>query len=277
METEELELETPEKTAEETTSPPPEVEEGAEEQTQETKEGDDATQAETKEELSERIEKRIAQLNARIGAEGRKAERLRQENEELRKAKETPEITERPRRDDFETDEQYEDAYFDYRSQREAKTRQDEATRQVNAEAQRTYEKRIDEGLEKYAELGREDEFNTAIYKMEMSPNLIIAVQEGEMPVEVAMHLYENPDVLAKLQPLSERAAIRAIAKLETELTGTSKGDKPTKKTKTDAPSATETVGSGTPPKKRELNELNAEEFADRRNKEDQARADRGE
>jgi hypothetical protein len=273
-------METPEEvhetSAEESTSPPPEVEEGAvEESGTPAPKGDDATpSAETREELSEKVERRIAQLNARIGAGERAQERLRQENEELRKGNEKPpETTARPRRDDFESEEQYEDKLHDYWRRQDDKKRKADEEKRAKDQAQRDWEERMRPGYEKYEDFAE-------VYQMPLSQQMAEAIQATDAPVEIAYHLHQNRDVLQKLMNMTPAKAAREIHKLETQLTGGAPkptGGAPPKKIITKAPPATHTVGYGSPPEKKKLESMTAKEFMDHRNREEQGRVDRGE
>lgn len=154
------------------------------------------------------------QLEERLAAlEGKKPEPVR---EELKA----------PKREDFKTDEEFEEARFDYRYQvRRAKEAQDEAQKQ-NAKAQKELEEHQKEMVAQYTaakdEIKEEyqdwDDVLAQFGDLAVSQTVYMTILSLEEGPRVSYYLAKHPDTLKKLNGMFPDAAMKEVVRLHDRL-----------------------------------------------------------
>jgi hypothetical protein len=182
----------------------------------------------TEQEVNEKVQRRIARESRKFQAE---AAALRQENEALKAPKpaETkPESA--PKREDFNSYEDYVDARADWRADQKVAARMEEfegKTKKQNddaarARAGREFEARvdgvIDTGRKNFADF--DHVINEAVEDGHLPRRgpLYEAIVDSEVGDKLAYHLAKNPAEAERIQGLSVYAQLRELGKLEDRL-----------------------------------------------------------
>jgi len=131
----------------------------------------------------------------------------------------------RPARIDFDTEEEYEDALFDFRSQKQAPvaetspvpaTQEPPKVNYLPDDVQENWDNQLDAANEKY------EDFNDVMESIKpetMTDTMANAIFESDTGGEVAYFLGKNPREADRISRLSVTAQIRAIDKLGGEFT----------------------------------------------------------
>lgn len=122
----------------------------------------------------------------------------------------------RPLRVNFETEEDYEDALWDFRSPKSEVTKPEPVSTPepkqdiVSSEVRESWNEQMDNGYEKY------DDFEEVIYNKQlvMTDPMTFAVMESEVGGDIAYFLGKNPREAERISQLSQPAQIRAIDKI---------------------------------------------------------------
>lgn len=192
-------------------------------------EADDAGKQERKPKpVQPRINELVAERNEAQElalSEAQRAEELRREVDDLRKKIEvlqTPaqpmEVKERPQRETFATQEEYEDAVTDWKVEKRLAERE-----------QQEREARIKAAREQLANnwKTRQDVFRAEATdydealngsEVDMPQYMLDAIMESDAGPTVAYHLAKNQDVARKLVGMTPTAALRELGKLEDRL-----------------------------------------------------------
>lgn len=221
----------------------------------------------TQAELDEIVEKRLNRERRKL----EKFERQREVEDAVRADRERrtppPATDAAPKREDFETLEDYLEAKADYKveqklaeadEKREEKEREREAQRSA-ADRRRTWDERASKAAEKYEDF---DEVVRA-RDLQITPPMAEAIAESELGTEVAYYLGKNPEEAERISKLGPIAQIREIGRLEARF------DKEPEKPVSRAAKPVEPVGSGKG-SDGGIHEpgLSTEEFVRRRNRE---------
>jgi hypothetical protein len=198
------------------------------------------------------------QYNTRILAEKR-AQELERELNRLKvqpTQTEKPAENEKPKRENFETDDAFRDALVDWQVDQKLKAKEAEAAQQREAERQALIVEQARSRIAKALDLVPDYAEVTGRVDLEVPPVIAGYMQESEMFAELGYHLAKHPDVLEKLQKMPPAKALVEIGKIESKLEpfGTasstpkaSNGDTPSPKTGSDPSTDTGTAIGSTP------------------------------
>lgn len=208
----------------------------------------------TEEEMKDRIERATAKASA-------KAERraLRQANEILmqtvgRQSQTNQQPTEdaRPNRQQFASEEAYEDAVYDWRRSRDDRAQQSKAQedqhRSNGARAEKIYS-----GVEKLTGMDRDDIDEAVI---NFTPVIAQTLMESEISEKLMAHLITHQEELQRIKALSPARQAAEIGKLETRLANVAKPPR--------TPAPIEPVGGGQSPTK-SLSNMSPQEYYEAR------------
>lgn len=182
------------------------------EETQETKPDAKDTNAEPG---KSRAKKRIRQLT-------RTARTLEQENRQLRERLDSieeripkPEAPQRPDRESFETQSEYEDAVFDWRESRKAEETPAAEAPKFTEEQQAV----VDEFESKLEAAGIDDDLIDSILFTDWStPEIAEFCRFSEKGAQIAEHLYNDPNTVKRIAQMSPLMAVRELEKVEANL-----------------------------------------------------------
>jgi len=204
------------------------------------------------------------QYNQRRLAEQR-AENLERQLEELRKqqptkAAEPPKELIRPRKEDFETQEAYEDALLAHgRALDRAEREREQAEEAARKEQERRAEviKAATERLQKAAELVPDFQEVTEAADLKVPGHIAGYMQESELFAELGYHFAKHPEAMERLAKLSPAKALVEVGKIESTLKPFSKdgaatssekasnGHEPSSKTESASQTAANGKGAG--------------------------------
>jgi hypothetical protein len=136
-----------------------------------------------------------------------------------------PELPKAPRREDFKTDAEYDDALFDYRYQmRRAKEEQDTARKRMEQTRQQT-EAQLKKNFENYqsqvaAFKEEHDDWDEVVNQSDIPihESVYLAVQEQENGAQVTYYLGKHPDFARRLSAMSPLSAVMEIGRLAERL-----------------------------------------------------------
>lgn len=192
------------------------------------------------------VQKRLDELTKKRREAEREAEYWRnkaQGDEKKTTDSETPPKG-RPKEEDFDTYEQYEDALVDHRiSQRETQSAKEKA-KAASETATQTKQEALGAALDKGASLY--DDFEAVVQSPDliMTEAMVDAAMEGPDPQDVFYHLANNKEEAARIAELTPIAAAREIGKIELRLSEGKKAPKaPEPKRVTKAPEPIKPIG----------------------------------
>jgi hypothetical protein len=178
-----------------------------------------------------------AQYNERQMAEQR-AEELARENAELKaKLKPAPVVEEvkPPKREDFKTDEEFEDAKVDYRVDQRLKAKAIEDAERAREQRQQEIIAQAAARVERAIELVPDFKDVTGEIS-DIIPDVVAGyMQRSPMFAEIAYHLAKHPDVITRLQSLAPDEQLVEIGEIKSKLqpfapaAKVEDGDKPSK------------------------------------------------
>lgn len=202
-----------------------------------------------------------AQYNSARLAEQR-AENLARQLEEL-KAQQQPtkqvEVTKKPERANFKTDDEYQDALVDFRVKetlaKEKKEAEELAAQQQQAEITKTAEQR----LRKAAELVPDFVEKTENTELRIPGHIAGYMRESELFAELGYHFADHPEVVERLTKMSPAKALVEVGKIESTLQpfasrsaagadGKANGQKPSHSETESAKTTTAASGNGADP-----------------------------
>jgi hypothetical protein len=194
------------------------------------------------------------------------ADMLREENERLKGATQTNATNTRPSRNQFNTDEDFNNAVMDWVENKTARV-----TAQATAEAQRVHEEKEVSSTWK----AREDELrkNHSDYDDVISdasdvvipPVAVDAILSSEHGPELRYYLAQNPDTAEKLNHMVPIAAIREICKIEARFEAEKTVAKPPVKTSA-APDPIKPIGGRGSAEQKDVNKMTPTEYMAWRN-----------
>lgn len=188
-----------------------------------------------------------------------KAARLEKENRELKKQKAQPKTSPRPKIENFETQEEYEDALWDWKEEQKGSPKKEKPNNEDEelAEVLMTFEDRKLELLEEDPNFGK---------KAYIPQALIPFVANSDALKEMALHWGENQDEALGLLGKTEREVAIEIGRLEARLLSSRKKKKVKPKTDSKAPVSTKPIGSRHTPEVDE-ERLSDEDWIEKRQK----------
>lgn len=138
---------------------------------------------------------------------------------ELQNAKPAPQETGQPKRENFETEQAYQDALIDYRVDQKFKAKQAEdaklAQQAREAEILATAKARIDRAIE----LQPDFKEVTGSVDLEVPTHIAGYMQESELFGEIAYHFAKHPAELDRLAKLTPARSLVELGKIESKLT----------------------------------------------------------
>lgn len=178
------------------------------------------------------IEKATSELNRKLEEANARLAALEGKKPGAEKTEPAIEAPKQPKREDFKSDAEFEDALFDYRyklrrakEDAEAQTKAVQERLKANAEAYR----------DNISEFKEENSISDADWKkavdqpIPIHPGVYVAIMELENGAAVTYYLGTHPDFVKKLAELSEPSAVMEIGRLSAKLTRRAEptGDKP--------------------------------------------------
>lgn len=175
------------------------------------------------------VEKHRKGLEAAVMAERRKRQELEARLAQLEQPKQPePKSLERPKRDAYASQEEYEDALLEYgdkrRDHRDRETRQQEEQRKHAETMQRTVDEVVTKGQQKYADFDAVINSGLGPY---LSPVMHQALLESEQAHEVAYWLGKNPAEAARVSQLPPPRMLIELGRIETKLSAAPVPPKP--------------------------------------------------
>lgn len=225
------------------------VEQGASDEHNDTVDADNAESEEDSQEDDEPkgVSKRIGKLTA-------KYKTVQEENEKLRKqleGKSTVGDSDRPNKDDFASQEDYEDALIDYRAEKRA------AQKYQVAEAQSFVKK-----AEIVKEIGAEkyEDYNDVVLNSKhdifYNKEFVNAIIDSDSAADVAYHLAKNPTEADRLMLMPRHRALAELGKLEARLSTSQK-----RKSKAPEPLGSLKTSSSPGKQTKKPDDMNLEEY----------------
>jgi hypothetical protein len=130
-----------------------------------------------------------------------------------------------PKREDFKTDAEYDDALFDYRYQMRRSNEQKEEQKKAFEKAQKDYQARLEQNFKNYqsqvaAFKEEHDDWDEVVNQTDIPihESVYLAVQEQENGAQVTYYLGKHPDYARRLAELSPLSAVMEIGKLAERL-----------------------------------------------------------
>ena len=207
------------------------IEDSQEVEQPEQVEGEESTQEEKKQTKSQNAKQRLRRkLREEAQARQQAEEANRQLMEKINAIEEKVNNVanpppKRPSRVEYESDEEYEDALFEWRDSKLPRqepqpkptqpTEQPEELPEVDPEVLRNWQHQVDKASEKYDDF---EDYLTSIPPQSMTEAMTLAIMENEEAGEVAYFLGKNHKEAARIANLNIAAQIREIDKLSQTL-----------------------------------------------------------
>jgi len=173
------------------------------------------------------VQKRIDDLTREKYDERRRAELAEQKLEELKKQSvATPAQADKPKLDNFDTIEEFNEALFDWKIAERENATKAEANLRGQADSSATHQATVEASVDYLLKVGADKypDFQAVAGKVPpsvMSDAMLIALGEIGSGADVAYYLGKNPAEAATLVNLSPVQLGRAIAKIESNLVDT--------------------------------------------------------
>lgn len=176
----------------------------------------------------------------------RRAENLERQLAELQSKQQPAKVEEpkEPKREDFATDKEYEDARIDWRAEQKFRQKQAEAAAQKEQERQAEVVRAATERLQKAADLVPDFQEVTEAADLRVPAHIASYMQESDMFAELGYHFAKHPEAMERLAKLSPARALVEVGKIESTLQPFAKssadakvnGHEPSSKTESAAP-----------------------------------------
>jgi hypothetical protein len=189
-------------------------------------------------------EKRIAQLTRQRRAAEDRANRLERELAELRQGKPEAKAPVKPKPEDFEDYDQFEEAVEKYREELIDWKVEQRLARQAEQARAGEQQKSIAAAWQQQAETAREkhDDFDEVLEanEQELPAHVMQTILESEVGAELAYYLGTHPDELTAIADMSPLKAVKALGVIETQLSTANRRPNTSK-----APAPVRPVGGG--------------------------------
>lgn len=159
-----------------------------------------------------RTSRRIRQLKRKAEEAEARAARVEQKLEEVMKRL-GPVEDPRPNRIDFDSEEEYEDALFDWRDNQKAPKQQEE-----KQEVDPTIQETLDSFEAELEELDEDAAYVVMEEDWPCSKDMTDYIMSSEIRAQLAYHLATHQDIAGKIAKMSPILAARELAKVEGEL-----------------------------------------------------------
>lgn len=149
-----------------------------------------------------------------------RAENLERQLAELSKQQQPTKVEEpkEPKREDFATDKEYEDARIDWRAEQKFRQKQAEAAAQKEQERQNELIQAARNRLQKASELVPDFQEVTEAADLRVPGHIAGYMQESELFAELGYHFAKHPDIMERLAKLSPAKALVEVGKIESTL-----------------------------------------------------------
>lgn len=175
----------------------------------------------------QKVEKRIGELTkkwrtAERELEFEKTQRQKLE-EELTQLKSKVPDESRPKREDFDDDEAYQEALIDWKVATKLKAVEAKQTTSAQVDEEKTGVDEVYEIMDKMIETGREkyDDFDTVAMDKDLmiTPAMSEVILESDAAAEIMYYLGQNPDIAADIAKLTPLKLVKKLSEIESEVT----------------------------------------------------------
>lgn len=187
------------------------------------------------------VQKRIGELTKKWRSTERERDYERQRaekaEEELTKLKSKIPATAKPKKEDFEDEDQYLEALIDWKADEKLRVAREAAVdKQEKAEDKKAVTE-VFQNLDEVMERGREvhEDFDSLVMdkNLTLTPDMVSAILQTENAAEIFYHLGQNPDVAASIADMTPAKAAVEIGKLDVRLGAPPKEEKREEKKET--------------------------------------------
>mgnify|MGYP001239205959 FL=1 len=218
----------PEKKAEDKKEEEKKVEEKAkDEPPKASAENTDKDKKEVKEDdLKDPVEKRIGKLTKKWRTTERerdfeRAKRLEAEAE-LAKLKSQIPSADKPKREDFEDDEEFLEALTDWKVESKLKTHSEVVTKKIGEDAEKRAATEIEQELEEISEKGQDkyEDYSTVVFDKDLvlTQGMVETALLTDIAEDILYYLGKNPDISAAIGEMPALKAAKEIGKIEARL-----------------------------------------------------------
>ena len=218
----------PEKKAEDKKEEEKKVEEKAkDEPPKASAENTDKDKKEVKEDdLKDPVEKRIGKLTKKWRTTERerdfeRAKRLEAEAE-LAKLKSQIPSADKPKREDFEDDEEFLEALTDWKVESKLKTHSEVVTKKIGEDAEKQAAAEIEQELEEISEKGQDkyEDYSTVVFDKDLvlTQGMVETALLTDIAEDILYYLGKNPDISAAIGEMPALRAAKEIGKIEARL-----------------------------------------------------------
>lgn len=171
-------------------------------------------------------EKRIGDLTKKYRTAERQAQHERtkrlEAEAELKKLREQVPATEKPKKEDFESDEEFFEALTDWKVEQKLKVNRDASVKAVKDKEEDEVIQEVEEEIAAMRERGEEayDDFADVVYvkDLDVSDEMLEACLATDIPEHILYWLGKNPDKAAAIAKMSPLKAAKEIGKIEVEV-----------------------------------------------------------
>ena len=190
-------------------------------------ENTDKDKKEVKEDdLKDPVEKRIGKLTKKWRTTERerdfeRAKRLEAEAE-LAKLKSQIPSADKPKRDDFEDDEEFLEALTDWKVESKLKTHSEVVTKKIGEDAEKQAATEIEQELEEISEKGQDkyEDYSTVVFDKDLvlTQGMVETALLTDIAEDILYYLGKNPDISAAIGEMPALKAAKEIGKIEARL-----------------------------------------------------------
>jgi hypothetical protein len=190
-------------------------------------ENTDKDKKEVKEDdLRDPVEKRIGKLTKKWRTAERerdfeRAKRLEAETE-LAKLKSQIPSADKPKREDFEDDEEFLEALTDWKVESKLKTHSEVVTKKIGEDAEKQAATEIEQELEEISEKGQDkyEDYSTVVFDKDLvlTQGMVETALLTDIAEDILYYLGKNPDISAAIGEMPALRAAKEIGKIEARL-----------------------------------------------------------
>ena len=190
-------------------------------------ENTDKDKKEVKEDdLKDPVEKRIGKLTKKWRTTERerdfeRAKRLEAEAE-LAKLKSQIPSADKPKREDFEDDEEFLEALTDWKVESKLKTHSEVVTKKIGEDAEKQAATEIEQELEEISEKGQDkyEDYSTVVFDKDLvlTQGMVETALLTDIAEDILYYLGKNPDISAAIGEMPALKAAKEIGKIEARL-----------------------------------------------------------
>ena len=204
----------------------PAKKEESEEIKEEKEEKEEEESPESRPKGQDAVQKRIGELTKKWRSTERERDYERQRaekaEEELEKLKSKIPATARPKKEDFEDEDQYLEALIDWKADEKLRVAREAAVEKQEKAEDKKAVTEVFQNLDEVMERGREvhEDFDSLVMdkNLTLTPDMVSAILQTENAAEIFYHLGQNPDVAASIADMTSAKAAVEIGKLDARL-----------------------------------------------------------